>query len=550
MPSRGWYKLTINLPNDPPQYSGGLPLVVMPEDTVDESLNLSLFVSDPENDTLTFAMVGSSYHTHPKVNATTGQVTLTPDKDWFGTEKLRFKITDDGPGNKWIEVNTTVTVEPVNDAPYLKSTLDDVFLNEDAEGRTSDISLLFGDIDDPPENLTFGIRVVGQDTHPPGANISLVWDGVRNLFRLGPARLQWGSRTLEVFCLDGHAGARAATRFNLTVTHRNHDPSRVEGTPDPMVLEVREHEKNSQLLVAELFTDPDLPKDYANDSLNITVTGAQRLSAKIIDGLLVIDTGTEQFVPGTVYEEKLVLTARDRFGRTATLNVTARVVPVNDPPVIVSFSPEDPDATVNEGAKASFRVTALDNDSQEVLTYAWYLDGIREPGRGGTTFSFQPDFSMGGSVHTVKVVVSDGYTERTVMWNVTVTDLNRGPTGSIRSPVNYTKAKVGTFVTFIAEGKDEDSDNLTYIWRDASGRELGRGQTFSTDKLPEGTQTVRLEITDGKLNATAECFVIIYKTKTTGGGGGGFIPGFETAAAAAAAALAVVAVGLRRRKRA
>jgi hypothetical protein len=106
-----------------------------------------------------------------------------------------------------------------------------------------------------------------------------------------------------------------------------------------------------------------------------------------------------------------------------------------------------------------------------------------------------------------------------------------------------------TFVTFIAEGRDEDGDNLTYIWRLDNGLELGRGQTLSTDKLPEGTQIVHLEITDGKANATATCTVIIYKPKTGGGGGGGFIPGFGTAAAAAAAAFAVIAVGLRRRKR-
>ncbi len=548
VPARGWYKITMGLPNDPPQYSGGLPVVVMPEDTVDQSINLSLVVTDPEGDNLTFQMVGSSYHSRPKVNATTGQVTITPEKDWYGAERLRFRITDDGPGNKAIEINTTVFVEAENDPPYLKGLLDDIFLNEDAEGRTADISLLFGDIDDPAENLTYGIRKVQQNTHPPGANISLVWDGLRNVFRLGPARLQWGSYMLEVWCTDGHPGtASARTTLNLTITHRNHDPSVVQGTADPYIIEVREHERNNQLSVADVFTDPDLPADYANDTLNISVSGMQRLAARISEGLLVVDTGTEQFLPGAVYEERLVVTAKDKFGRTATLNITARVAPINDPPVVISFSPEDPEVLGTEGSKLSFRVTATDNDSAD-LTYAWYRDGIREPGRGGASFAFQPDFTMGGSLHTVKVVVSDGYTERTVQWNLTIDDLNRAPTGSIRSPVNFTKAKTGTFVTFIAEGKDEDEDNLTFIWRTAAGVELGRGQTLSTDKLPEGTQTVKLEITDGRASAAAECVVIIYKPKTDGGGGGGgFIPGF-TAAAVAAAAVFILAIGMGRRK--
>ncbi len=551
VPSRGWYKINIGLPNEPPQYSGGLPIVVMPEDTADESINLSTVVTDPDGNNITYALVGSAYHTRPKLNATTGQVTLTPERDWSGAEKLRFKVTDDGPGNKAIEINTTVIVEPVNDPPYLKGMLDDIYLNEDAEGRTADISQIFGDVDDQPENLTYGVRVVQQNTHPPGASISLTWDGLRNVFRLGPARLQWGAYMLEVSCTDGHPGTvEAKTAFNLTVTHRNHDPSVVPGTPDPTILEVREHEKNSQLSVADVFMDSDLPKDYANDSLNITVTGMQRLSAKIVDGLLVIDSGTEQYTPGSVYEERLVITAKDRYGRTAVLNVTARVVPVDDPPVIVSFSPEDTEVTALENTKVSFRVTATDNDTAD-LTYAWYRNGIREPGRGGTSLVFLPDFTMGGSVHVIKVVVSDARTERSVVWNVTVTDLNRAPAGSIRSPVNFTKARVGTFVTFIGDGRDDDQDNLTYIWRNATGAELGRGQTFSTDKLPEGALVIRLEITDGKANATAECTVIIYKQKSGGGGGsGGIIPGFEAAAVVAAAAIAIVAVGAWRRKRA
>jgi len=549
VPSRGWYKLTMTLPNDPPVYSGGLPEVVMDEDTVDRSLNLSLYVSDPDNDGLTYGLVGSAYRCRPKVDAATGQVTITPDRDWFGVERVRFKATDDGPGNKTLEINTTVTVNAVNDPPYLRGSLEDLYLPEDTEGRTAEISPLFGDVDDPPEGLIYGIRVVEQETHPPGSNMSLVWDGLRNIFRLGPARLHWGSYLLEVYCTDGHTSTvPAATRFNLTVTHRNHDPVLVAGTPDPTVLEVREHEQNSQLAVAELFTDPDLPADYANDTLTFNISGMTRLSARITDGLLVIDTGSEQFLPGAVYEERLVLKAVDRFGRTARLNITVRVAPVDDPPVVLSFSPEEPDPSMNEGAKLTFRVTAIDPDTAE-LSYVWYRNGIREPGRGDSVFAFSPDFDMGGTVQVIKVTVSDGRTERAVFWNLTVNDINRGPTGSIRSPVNYTKAKVGTFVTFIADGQDEDKDELTYIWRNAAGVELGRGQTFSTDKLPEGTQVIYLEITDGKANATADCLVIIYKPKANGGGGGGFIPGFTTAAALAAAALAVGAIGLGRRRK-
>jgi hypothetical protein len=114
--------------------------------------------------------------------------------------------------------------------------------------------------------------------------------------------------------------------------------------------------------------------------------------------------------------------------------------------------------------------------------------------------------------------------------------------------VNFTKFKKGEFITFTAEARDEDGDNLTCTWRDGAGKVLGTGTVISTDRLEAGTQTVRLEVSDGKGSVYCDVVVMIAKPATSSSGKG-FIPGFGTAAAVAAAASAIVAVGVARRRR-
>jgi hypothetical protein len=110
-----------------------------------------------------------------------------------------------------------------------------------------------------------------------------------------------------------------------------------------------------------------------------------------------------------------------------------------------------------------------------------------------------------------------------------------------------TKYKKGSFVSFTAEGTDDDGDPLTFIWRDAAGVELGRGTTFTTDKLPKGVQTVTCEINDSK-GASYQTVTVVIVVDSTGGGGGG-IPGFEGVVVVAALGITIGLAQLRRLRR-
>jgi len=547
--ANGWYFLSFTLLNDKPVLKSPVPAVHMLEDTSDGSLVLSDYFTDPENDTLTYSILGSSFKTKPRINTTTGRINFTPEPNWYGTELIRFRATDNGPGSAWLESNTTVFVEAVNDAPRLLGTIEDMFLVEEQGGQTPNLASLFADVDDPAENLSFSLRIVSQDTHPPGASLTYRWDSVTKTFQLGPVFAGFGVFRLEASCTDRHVGTEAvAIPFNLTVSHKNHPPALAPGVTDPIRMTVQERGGNSSLVVPDLFTDPDLPDDYAADRLTFNVSGAKDLLVKLgSDGRLSVDTGDVQYYPGKPVMETLLVTARDKSGAKVTLNISVTVNPVDDEPFITSALPDNPDFTATEGKKESFRITAHDNDTAE-LVYTWYLDGVKQPSQAGTVFNFYPDHKMGGSVHKLKVTVTDGTTEASTEWTIRVTDVNRPPTATITQPLNFSKFKKGEFITFTADARDEDDDNLSFVWRDGAGILLGTGASISTDKLEPGTQTVRLEVSDGTTSIYVDVVVAISKPSQPATSKG-FIPGFETAAALAAAAFAMVALGVARRRK-
>jgi hypothetical protein len=551
VPASGAYKMTFRLPNDPPVFAaGGIPEIHMLEDGVYDTLLISNYFTDPDGDKMAYSLLSATtYKTNPEIDNETGLLTLRPVANWSGTEVIRFKATDDGPGSKWKEGNVTVVVEPVNDPPFVTNELADLDTSEDMTVTTADLTSVFSDIDNQPSELKFTLKLISSETHPPGSALPTQYETSGRDFKLGPAHLFFGHFLYQVTCTDNDPKTVPVSAFfNLTISHKNHKPTLRENIQDPMELTIKEHEKDDHLELASLFTDPDLIEGYTTDGLNYTVTGAQKLLVSVNDdGFLVIDTGKEQYLPGVKYEEKLLITCKDRAGLKATLNLTVLVEPVNDPQRIVTWSPQESDTDVNEGTRKMFSVTAVDDDTQN-LTYTWYLNGKKDKNAKGLSFAFEPDMSMGGEdIYTIRVDISDGTTTKSKEWNVTVNDINRLPVGAIRMPLNMTKFKKGTPVTFTADGSDDDGDGLTFIWRDAAGAELGRGTTITTDKLLKGVQDVKLEISDGKGSTFQTVTVVIWQESKPAERG--FIPGFEGVLVVLALGIVIALAQLRRMRR-
>jgi hypothetical protein len=252
----------------------------------------------------------------------------------------------------------------------------------------------------------------------------------------------YGDFELELNCTDNHPGTvPVATGFNVTITHVNHDPVLKENVTSPLAVSIPERGTNSELMLDNLFTDPDLPAAYAGDALTYTVAGQSKLTAAVTpDRKLTISAGNEQYKPGFPGLETLTITATDKAGRNVTIQVVVTVEPVNDRPEIISHQPVQATVTLKENEKKSFSVSVSDVDTENRdLTYSWYLDGAKDAAATESSYSYGPDYSQGGLDHRIRVDISDGTTNISEEWVVTVTDVNRLPDGSIKSPINSSK---------------------------------------------------------------------------------------------------------------
>lgn len=163
------FDLTVLNTEDPPVISDPPATIRMKEDTVDESLDLTKWFTDPDGDTL-----GFSYSGNVRINVTSisyGKIRLTPPKDWNGAETIAFMASD---GRNWVGDDVKVVVEPVNDPP---SGLEIIFAQQDyyekqyqpAYGKAHDADAIYGD----SLNLTWYGDKVGKIGYGEYVNLSL-----------------------------------------------------------------------------------------------------------------------------------------------------------------------------------------------------------------------------------------------------------------------------------------------------------------------------------------------------------------------------------------
>lgn len=129
---------------------------------------------------------------------------------------------------------------------------------------------------------------------------------------------------------------------------------------------------------------------------------------------------------------------------STTQSFEIEVSNVNNPPQILSYSPDSLNIVVNEGESKKFEVQAHDIDLNTTLNYQWFLNGglvLDSTVSGdGSKSSWIYSASRGGySQKIVKILVSDGELEDYVQWNITINDITSPaqPTlDTVLSPTN------------------------------------------------------------------------------------------------------------------
>lgn len=129
---------------------------------------------------------------------------------------------------------------------------------------------------------------------------------------------------------------------------------------------------------------------------------------------------------------------------SVTQSFEIEVSNVNNPPQILSYSPDSLNIVVNEGESKKFEVQAHDIDLNTTLNYQWFLNGglvLDSTVSGdGSKSSWIYSVSYGDcSQKIVKILVSDGKLEDSIQWNIRINDITppAQPTlDTVLSPTN------------------------------------------------------------------------------------------------------------------
>ncbi len=186
----------------------------------------------------------------------------------------------------------------------------------------------------------------------------------------------------------------------------------------------------------------------------------------------------------------------------------------NSPPVIRSFFPAIATTVILEGQSVQFGITASDPNN-DPLGYSWTLDGRLQP-VSGPLYNYTSNASSAGE-HHVAASASDGFTNATREWTVSVRNVNKPPAIAGHKPATDTSVFEGESLLLSATASDPDGDDLTYVWvMDGIVKTNGTGLTaeflYEPDYRGNGTHLARVTFSDGPSSASLNWTVLVKNT--------------------------------------
>jgi len=378
--------VTINPVNDP-------PTIILPDNfTFTEDGNLvedfAPYINDIDLDNLTLSVAGNVNIT---VDIVETVVTFEAVQDWFGMETLTFTV-DDEQTRATASDDVDIIVTSVNDPPILNITGTFV-ANEDEPSAVYSFfgfcSQIWGEID---------VLTLTAD-NSDHINVTIIDFDV--VFESNTPN--WYGTEDVTFYLDDNVAARGRDVVSqvipVTIIPLNDPPTIV--LPDEF-----SYDEDEELVVDfDQYID-----DVDEDDLTLSVTGNVDVTVNI-DGTIVTFSAAENW-NGT---ETLTFIVDDNVTRaTAEDDVDVIVIPINDPPVLISWLPEELEFTVVIDSIVTFSVEAEDIDSN--LNYAWY---VNEELQTEITDIFEYQFIELGDV-LIKSLISDEEYEIETIWTIMV----------------------------------------------------------------------------------------------------------------------------------
>ncbi|UCC93004.1 MAG: VCBS repeat-containing protein, partial [Thermoplasmata archaeon] len=123
--------------NSPVTTVGPIMEIIIPEDGSYDELFLTEVFNDPDGGLLSFSYDTDMIRLEVSIDEVTGQVTLTPEENWWGEGTITFRASD---GDSGAELTVSVSVSSVNDLPFFETVND-----EPVTGDTYELTVRHGE---------------------------------------------------------------------------------------------------------------------------------------------------------------------------------------------------------------------------------------------------------------------------------------------------------------------------------------------------------------------------------------------------------------------
>ena len=499
----------------PPQIKGPIPNLVVEEDTNKlDFLNLNDFFKDTDvgDEVLRF-----------KATVLTGkvrQLILDQQASTLGFEafpdfsgKVVIKVT--AVDKKYLQSSLTwnVTFTAMNDPPrpLYDNSMPYIYTLPEDSIRVFDFKNLVMDVDPNDEvNITFGAS----------DNVYVTMNSETLVASIVGAEDWFGEQTINFVARDLD-GATTNLPVTFAIENQEDNPRVINPIGERIILE----DTFDTISMFEHFQDPDGDNLIFTLSSNLNV----EYSVDIDTGIMILTPDADWFGFREIW-----VTASDTTGRVAQTKFFFIVDPVNDPPIINSWSPIELNHGMREDSSQAFVVLNVTDPEFSILIYQWFLDGkLVGP---SNFFNYRPGYGDQGP-HELKVTVideEDATAELT--WNLDIQDVPRPPEGGIASPANNAKFYTNEKVSFVGLFYDLDGDDITYQWY-IDGKTQSTEYTFDK-QLGEGKHDVRLVVSSGEFSISNYANVTVKQAES---------PGFEAPLMLAGLAVTFVAVAAWRR---
>ena len=499
------FLLTVEKENDPPIASNHL---VSTDEEEPVTIQVVDFQINEDGDVITISLDTEPSNGTVTFDQENGELTYTPDTNYFGSDSFTFVLTDEGDLTDSGDV--IVTVNAVNDPPDL---YDLAAIVETPEDTSVDIPFYVSDIDTDLADMDLSYTASDDSLINTAAFTKSTDDSGLVTFTIDPTANASGTITIEVTASDGSKSDSES--FILKVYAVNDAPVANDDTGDT--------DEDNAITIDVIANDTDL-EDQPSISV-VSTTSPKLLSDGTAGHGSVVNNndGTLTYTPGDDRNEDIFFTYElsDSGNLRDTATVTITINSVNDAPRLTNDN-----RTIVEDHEVDIAVLANDTDVEgdafSIASNTDPLHGTLELDVDTQTYTYKPEKDYFGSdsfTYTVEEDEDNSVTA-TATVKITITGEDDYPIVSTDEPWVIDEDTTESFDVTISDAETASGNLLitftsldTNLIKSHNVILQGSGTSRTVQLTPEaemnGTLQLQVDVNDGSLTTTEYIDIII-----------------------------------------